>query len=205
MFGKWSNLYWFKKWEETRRNKRVYTEEEKNAFLTKWMDKKEQKRLEYEAQLEKLQQENEQKVYLIHSLIMIKLNLVNSNIYLFQKLKKQLDKQKSEEKYQKWLMELKEKEEADKQRKKQLDEKTRLNQERIKQTRAERNAKLSELNKRKASARPLVARKGAAIINGKIYNYFDWSTSPAPSYCNQNEWQSWNKCYERFFCFFFLI
>ena len=51
------------KWEESKRNKRVYTEEEKNAFLMKWIDKKKQKRLEYEAQLEKLQQENEEKVF----------------------------------------------------------------------------------------------------------------------------------------------
>ena len=126
---------------------------------------------------------------MINSLI---LNVYNFEFkcFVIKKLKKQLDKQKSEEKYQKWLMELKEKEEAEKQRKKQLEEKIRLNQERIKQTRAERNVKLSELNKGKTTSRPIVARKGAAIINGKIYNYFDWSTSPAPSYFNQNEWQS---------------
>ncbi len=102
-----------------------------------------------------------------------------------------LEKEKADEKFQKWLAEVNEKKRLEAQRKKEEEEKTKLNVERIKLKRAEKNKLLTETNKKKSvGVRANVAKKAEAIINGKLHSYFDWSTSPAPSYVNEQPWQS---------------
>jgi len=102
-----------------------------------------------------------------------------------------LEKEKADEKFQKWLTEVNEKKRLEKQKKLEAEEKKRLNVEKIKLKREEKNKQLREANKKKAiDVRSILAKKAEAMINGKLHSYFDWSTSPAPSYVNAQPWQS---------------
>ncbi len=104
--------------------------------------------------------------------------------------KKKVEKDKADEKYAKWLAELREKERAEKEKRREEEEKKRLQQEKIKQKREEKNKLLIEENKKKHVVRPMKTKKAEAIINGKLHSYYDWSTSPAPSFVNSQPWQS---------------
>jgi hypothetical protein len=113
------------------------------------------------------------------------------SIFFFKETKKELAKQKSSEKFANWLKQLKEREHNEAQRQREEQERIRLNREKIKKKREEQSKKLIELNKKKSvPIRPLTARTGVAIINGKTHDYYDWSTSPAPSFINKIPWQS---------------
>lgn len=101
-----------------------------------------------------------------------------------------MEKEKADENYAKWLEQVKEKERAEKEKKKQEEEKRRLQEERIRQKREEKSKKLNEENKKKHAVRPLKTKKAEAIINGKLHSYYDWSTSPVPSFVNNQPWQS---------------
>jgi hypothetical protein len=48
--------------------------------------------------------------------------------------------------------------------------------------------KQKEINKKNiVYVRPNTEKKGTAIINGKLHSFYDWSTSPNPSFFNKNE------------------
>lgn len=160
-----------KKWEDDKRSrsKKNYTEEEKTKFLKEWLDKKKKQQKEYEEKLERLSNEKNRKKYT-----------------------KEVEQEKAEENFNTWLKELKEKEKADKLKKQEDEEKARLNHERIKQKRKEQNERMIAESKKKNFAKPRsnTSKRASALINGKVHNYYDWSTSPAPSFMNEKEWQS---------------
>ena len=89
------------------------------------------------------------------------------------------------------MNELKKKEREEKQKHQDKLEKEMLEKEyekRRKLQEDERNK--TELNKKKIVAiRPLSERKGLAVINGKLHDFFDWSTSPNPAFFNKNEFK----------------
>ena len=112
------------------------------------------------------------------------------SIFLFQKAKKELDKKKADEKYEKWLTELKLNEMA---RKQKIAEQKRLREQREAQEkarRAELALKMAENKKQLIKVRKLEERKGVAIVNGKLRAYYDWSTSPDPTFLNKDTWKS---------------
>lgn len=158
-----------KKWEEDKKshNRKNLSEKEKNKFLMDWWDKKKRQKEEYEEKLRQLTEANDRKNH-----------------------KKKVEKEKADENYAKWLEQVKEKERAEKEKKKQEEEKRRLQEERIRQKREEKSKKLNEENKKKHAVRPLKTKKAEAIINGKLHSYYDWSTSPVPSFVNNQPWQS---------------
>lgn len=112
--------------------------------------------------------------------------------FQIKKEKELATKQKAEENFTKWLQELNEKERLEKQKKKDEQEKIRIEHERIKLKRQENCKRLIEENKRKNpnKIRPNSSKEATAVINGKCHSYYDWSTSPAPSYVNKVAWQS---------------
>jgi hypothetical protein len=71
------------------------------------------------------------------------------------------------------------KKEEENKRKKQDDEEKK---QRLKKEYEEKHKKLIKV-------RPLGERKGQAIANGKLQLYYDWSTSPAPSFVNNEPWK----------------
>lgn len=160
-----------KKWEEDQRsrNKKNYTEEEKNNFLKEWLEKKKQQQKDYELRLEKLTAKKKEKDYT-----------------------KKVDKEKADENFQKWTTELKTKKQAEKKAQKDEEERIKSKHETIKLKRDEKSKKFAEDNdkKRLIKVRANVAKEATAIINGKRHNYYDWSTSPAPSFINDKPWQS---------------
>ena len=65
-----------------------------------------------------------------------------------------------------------------------------LGREREKEKRRRMYEEKKELEKKAIlNVRPIVEKKGTAYINGKLYSFFDWSTSPDPSYINKNEFK----------------
>jgi hypothetical protein len=54
---------------------------------------------------------------------------------------------------------------------------------------AEALKRLLENRKNVVQVRDLKQKKGTAIINGKQKSFFDWSTSPQPSFVNKIPWQ----------------
>ncbi len=101
-------------------------------------------------------------------------------------------KKKAETVYQNWLNKEKER------RQKQKLEELKLQKEAKKEKQKEKEKKLQQIiimeQKKKEllvsfKVRNLNDRKGYGYANGgKIYQYFDWSTSPDPSFVNKKEW-----------------
>lgn len=87
---------------------------------------------------------------------------------------------------------MKEKERNEKVKKKEEEEKVRLKREQIKLKREEKNKRMAEENEKKriCKVRPINSKESTAIVNGKPHRYFDWSTSPAPTFINEQPWQS---------------
>lgn len=69
------------------------------------------------------------------------------------------------------------KEEREAKEKKEREKQRQLEAQRV---REEKEAKVRVLHK----------REGVAVVNGKEQKFFDWSTSPQPSFVNKNEWKS---------------
>lgn len=49
----------------------------------------------------------------------------------------------------------------------------------------------SEKKKMLGPVRRLEEKKGVVMVNGKERKYYDWSTSPQPSFVNKDEWNHW--------------
>ena len=49
---------------------------------------------------------------------------------------------------------------------------------------------MQENKKKLFKNRPLSQKKGFAYVNGKLCSYDDWSTSPEPTFINQEAWKS---------------
>lgn len=82
------------------------------------------------------------------------------------------------------------KKQNEKERQRIEEEKKREKEEVEKIKKAEAEKRLKENKKELVKVRPLSKREGVAIVNGKSRNFFDWSTSPSPSFINKNEWKN---------------
>ena len=138
------------------------SDEEKREHLLKWLEKK---------QMEKLRSQSASA----------------------SKSKKRADEEekrlKGEMAYEKWLQQLKEAE-----LKKRRDDEDKTSREE-----AAKKKKLDEIRKyelkkqeilAKVKVRHLKERKGYGCSNGKQIEWFDWSTSPQPSFINKAEWKN---------------
>ena len=116
---------------------------------------------------------------------------MSCKFFIVKKAKKEEIKAKAEREYEEWLKNLKINEEIAKKKEEEEKEKMDKRIETVKKKREETCKKKLEENKKKnVPIRPLTQRQGQAIINGKLHSYYDWSTSPQPSWVNQTAWQS---------------
>lgn len=107
-----------------------------------------------------------------------------------KKEKKELEKKRAEQKYQEWLERVKEKERNEKV-KRDLDERReRWRQEQEKKKRKDNLKHMMKEKKEIVRVRPLSERRGEAVINGRLCSFYDWSTSPNPSFVNKEAWKS---------------
>ena len=143
------------------------TEEEKKDKLNQWLSRKREEKYTLEAKLRYVQEENR-----------------------IKKERREAEKQKAEEKYQEWLENLKKKEQADKEKKAEEERRFKWKDEQDKLKRKEQIMHMRENKKELVKVRPILTRKGKAFVNGKLCHFYDWSTSPDPSFVNKVPWQS---------------
>lgn len=104
----------------------------------------------------------------------------------------EIKKKKCEETYRKWLEEKSAREKSEKEKKAKAEREAKEKKERERQRRvdAQQNRLAHEADDEKSrKVRLLRQRQGVAIVNGQERKYFDWSTSPQPSYFNKEEWK----------------
>ena len=121
------------------------------------------------------------------------MNLFNKQkiyVCLIQKEKKESEKQRAEEKYKEWLENLKRKEREEKEKKLEEERRQKWKAEEEKMRRKEQIMLKKQSEKELLKVRPLSSRKGAAFVNGKLRDFYDWSTSPDPSFVNKEAWKS---------------
>jgi hypothetical protein len=85
---------------------------------------------------------------------------------------------------------LKKKEQAEKEKREAEEKKQKMRAEQEKLRRKEAILKTREAQKELVKVRPISSRRGKAIVNGKLCNFYDWSTSPDPAFVNKVPWQS---------------
>lgn len=85
---------------------------------------------------------------------------------------------------------MKRRENAEKEKKAEDERILKKKQEEEKLKKEENLKRMKENKKNLFQVRPNSSKKGVAIVNGKTCNFYDWSTSPAPSYVNKIPWQN---------------
>jgi hypothetical protein len=98
-------------------------------------------------------------------------------------------KKKAEEKYQEWIEELKKKEQSEREKKLEEERLKRERDEQEKLKKAEALKRLQENKKNIIKIREPKEKCGTVLINGKVRSYYDWSTSPQPSFVNKIPWK----------------
>jgi len=91
--------------------------------------------------------------------------------------------------FQKWLEEQEQKRLAEKA--KQL-EQMRIEKQKLEEEKAKKAnfLKIRQENMKKIHVRQPSQKIGYGVANGKLRAFYDWSTSPAPSFINKDEWKS---------------
>lgn len=102
--------------------------------------------------------------------------------------KKEEDAKRREKTHQQWFENVEKKEKEKREKKLEEERRLKAEAEEKKLKNLEAQKRMRESMKKIVDIRDANKKNGVVIINGKEYKYYDWSTSPEPSFVNKKEW-----------------